>query len=205
MELRGPRVRIRPWQSRDDDLADAWPPYNDPFDALWNLPRPPSFSTGVWNSFLEYGIQRRSWAVENTSGVLIGRISLREIDEQRGQARLGVTFAAPYVGRGLGTEALILFLDYYFETLKYHLMVLDVAAPNVRAVRCYIRLGFQYVESDWRNAGPLFDRRILEQAAYAPLRRHFRNESRSLKVEFFEMRLYREEWIRRRALIGLHG
>lgn len=140
MELRGPRVLIRPWKYHDDELADDWPPYNDPFDPLWNLPRPASFGGGMWNALLEYGIYRRSWAVENNNGALIGRISLREIDERRGQARLGVTFGAPYVGRGLGTEALTLFLDYYFETLRYHLMALDVAAPNVRAVRCYTRL-----------------------------------------------------------------
>ncbi len=207
MELRGPRVFIRPWNYHDDELADDWPPYNDPFDPLWNLPRPSSFNSGMWNTLLEHGVSRRSWAVELDNGTLIGRISLREIDERRGQARLGVTFAAPYVGRGLGTEALTLFLDYYFETLRYHLMALDVAAPNIRAVRCYTRLGFQYVESDWRNAGALFDRRVLDQPMYASLRRHFRNDSRGLKVEFFEMRLRREEWIRRRTVSGAghHG
>lgn len=207
MELRGPRVLIRPWKYHDDELADDWPPYNDPFDPLWNLPRPASFGGGMWNALLEYGIYRRSWAVENNNGALIGRISLREIDERRGQARLGVTFGAPYVGRGLGTEALTLFLDYYFETLRYHLMALDVAAPNVRAVRCYTRLGFQYIESDWRSAGALFDRRVLDQPMYASLRRHFRDDPRGLKVEFFEMRLHREEWIRRRTPTGAghHG
>ncbi|PJF25984.1 MAG: N-acetyltransferase [Phototrophicales bacterium] len=206
MELRGPRVLIRPWKQHDDELADDWPPYNDPFDPLWNLPRPSSFSNGMWNALLDYGAYRRSWAVEH-GGALIGRISLREIDERRGQARLGITFAAPYVGQGLGTEALTLFLDYYFETLRYHLIALDVAAPNVRAVRCYTRLGFQYIESDWRNAGALFDRRVLDQPVYAPLRRHFRDDARGLKVEFFEMRLYREEWMRRRTPTGTghHG
>jgi RimJ/RimL family protein N-acetyltransferase len=205
MKLRGLRVLIRPWESHDDDVADTWPPYNDPFDPLWNLPRPSSFSGSVWHTFLENGARRQSWAVEDATGALIGRISLREIDRQRGQARLGVTFAAPYVGRGLGTEALTLFLDYYFGALDYRLLVLDVAAPNVRAVRCYTRLGFQYVESDWRNVSVLFDRRVLDQPRYAPLRRHFRDDMRGLKVEFFEMRLCREEWIRRRSPIGLHG
>ncbi len=85
MKLRGPRVLIRPWESHDDDVADTWPPYNDPFDPLWNLPRPSSFGGSVWHTFLENGARRQSWAVEDAGGALIGRISLREIDRQRGQ------------------------------------------------------------------------------------------------------------------------
>ncbi|NWG19274.1 MAG: GNAT family N-acetyltransferase [Chloroflexi bacterium] len=205
MELYGTRVIIRAWERHDDELADAWPPYNDPLDPLWNLPRRLSFGPEMWSSIFENGIQRRSWAVEQHDGTLIGRISLREIDERRSQARLGVTFGAPYVGRGLGTEALTLFLEYYFESLQYRMMVLDVAAPNQRAVRCYTRLGFRYVDSDWRDAGSLFDRHILELPKYAQLRRYFREDPRGLKVEFYEMQLGREEWARRRAMISRCG
>lgn len=205
MELHGARVFIRPWERFDDDQADTWPPYNDPLDPLWNLPRVLSFSSDMWSTIFENGMQRRSWAVENRSGILIGRISLREIDKNCTQARLGVTFGAPYVGRGLGSEALILFLDYYFESLNFHTLVLDVAAPNVRAVRCYTRLGFSYVDSDWRDTGSLFDQQILDRSIYASLRRHFRHDARGLKVEFYEMRLYREEWIRHRASVYHHG
>jgi RimJ/RimL family protein N-acetyltransferase len=202
MQLRGARITIRPWQRSDDELANEWPPYNDPLDPLWNLPR--QFSLGeTWSSFFEMGPPRLSWAVEDHDGRLIGRITLRERDEQKRQARLGITFGAPYVGRGLGTEALALFLDGYFfneSAGDYLAMVLDVAAPNVRAVRSYQRLGFGYVESDWRDAGSTFDRRVLDMARYRELRRFFRPSPRGLAVEFYEMRLTREEWRQSRAV-----
>lgn len=196
MQLRGARVNIRPWQRFDEELANEWPPYNDPLESLWNLPRQLSMSE-TWSSFFDMSGQRRSWAVEDGDGRLMGRISLREIDEQKGQARLGITFGAPYVGRGLGTEALALFLDGYFFSEgegNYLLMVLDVAAPNVRAVRSYQRLGFSYVGSDWREAGPSFDTRLIELARYHHLRHHFRATARGVAVEFFEMQLGRAEW-----------
>jgi RimJ/RimL family protein N-acetyltransferase len=191
MDLRSARVSLRPWQRHDDDVADEWPPYNDPFDCLWNLPRS---SGDSWSLGFETGVVRRSWAVEDWAGRLIGRISLRDIDERKAQARLGITFGAPFVSQGLGTEALRIFLDSYFAERGFHAMVLDVAAPNQRAVRCYRRLGFQYISSDWRPSGVFFDSRVLNEPRYAQLRRFFRSGPRSLQVEFFEMRLLKEEW-----------
>jgi RimJ/RimL family protein N-acetyltransferase len=201
MQLRGPRVIIRPWQRYDDELANDWPPYNDPLDPLWNLPRQTSI-TETWSSFFDVGNQRRSWAVEDYDGNLMGRISLREIDERKAQARLGITFGAPYVGRGLGTEAMAVFLDDYFTSQGFQVMVLDVAAPNVRAVRSYQRLGFSYVESDWRDAGYSFDRSVLDMPRYQSLRPFFRPSMRGVAVEFYEMRLSREEWFQHRRSLA---
>ncbi len=195
MELSGARIVIRPWQRHDDEMADKWPPYNDPLDLLWNLPRPLSFGTTAWEQYFDSSSMRRSWAVDDRAGHLIGRISLREIDERKSQARLGITFGAPYVGQGLGTQALILFMNYYFSNLGFRIMVLDVAAPNERAVRCYERLGFSYIGSDWREAGFTFDRAIIEWQCYRHLRQFFHPHSRGVSVEFFEMRLLREEWL----------
>ena len=109
MVLRSERLSLRSWTFHDDELADDWPSYNDPLEPLWNLPRQVGLAGDVW-SFFESSAMRRTWAVEDRSGHLIGRISLRDIDTRKSQARLGITFGAPYIGRGLGTEALALFL-----------------------------------------------------------------------------------------------
>lgn len=196
MELRSARIAIRPWQHHDEIEVDRWPPYNDPLEPIWNLPRQ---SGGSWGTGFDWSSTRRTWAVDDVTGHLAGRISLREVDERRGSARLGITFGAPFVSKGLGTEALALFLDYYFNELGFATMVLDVAAPNERAVRCYVRLGFQHVGNDWRCAGHYFDRRLLDSAQYAHLRRYFRQGPRCFEVQFFEMELRYEEWVERRA------
>ena len=193
MVLHSDRLSIRTWTLHDDELADEWPPYNDPTEPLWNLPRQVGFSD-QWGQLLEVTGMRRTWAVENPAGCLIGRISLREIDARKAQARLGITFGAPYIGQGLGTEALALFLDYYFTDFGFLTMLLDVAAPNQRAVRSYERLGFSFVGSDWREADSRFDRRLLDNPRYADIHKFFRLGQQGLYVEFFEMRLLKEEW-----------
>lgn len=194
MDLRSARTHIRPWRRQDDEQADEWPPYDDPLDTLWNLPRQVTASSPYWTNGFDISAMRRTWAVDDLQGQLIGRISLREIDERNGVARLGITFGAPFVGHGLGTEALALFLDYYFNDLNFRTMVLDVAGPNQRAVRSYHRLGFQTIDTDWRDAGLYFDQRVLDTPRYTNLRIFFRQGQRGLWVQFFEMRLQRDEW-----------
>lgn len=194
MVLRSERVAIRSWTFHDDELADDWPPYNDPFEPLWNLPRQVGLAHDVW-SFFESSALRRTWAVEDYSGRLIGRISLRDIDTRKSQARLGITFGSPYTSQGLGTEALALFLNYYFTELNFLIMVLDVAAPNERAVRSYEHLGFSCVGGDWRIADSRFDQRILERPHYAHLQRFFRRGQKDLYVEFYEMQLHKNDWL----------
>ena len=195
MGLHSARTYIRPWRRQDDEILDGWPAYDDPLDTLWNLPRQLTAGSTPWYEGFESAAMRRIWAVEDHSGQLIGRISLREIDERRRVARLGITFGAPYVGRGLGTEALSAFLDYYFTDLGFQTMVLDVAGPNQRAVRCYRRLGFRSVGADWRDAGYYFDNRVLNDPRYEDVRQFFRDGQRGLSVQFFEMRLDREDWM----------
>jgi RimJ/RimL family protein N-acetyltransferase len=193
MELHNARLSIRPWVYHDDELADEWPPYDDPFEPLWNLPRQVGRGSDTW-SFIDSWSNRRTWAVEDRAGRLIGRISLREIDTRKAEARLGITFGAPYIGKGLGTEALALFLDYYFTDLGFEAMLLDVAAPNERAVRSYRRLDFEHVSDDWRLADSRFDRRVLDSPRYSHLRRFFRPTPRGLEVAFHEMRLRKADW-----------
>jgi diamine N-acetyltransferase len=192
--LNGRRVRVRAWARGDALSQELWPPYTDPFHSLWNLVRS--------NGYYEYGrsAQRYVWAVDDRSGRLIGRISLREVDDERRIARLGISMGEPYVGLGLGTEALSIFFDHYFGPLNFAVLLLDVAACNVRAVRCYERLGFSYVESDWRSAGNDPALNLLNDPRFSHLLPHFRRGRFESFVEFYEMRLERADWqYRKRA------
>ncbi len=193
MDLRSPRLIIRPWRRGDDALADSWPPYNDPLEPLWNLTRHAD-AQAIYGGGFDFGGVRMTWAVENYRGDLMGRISLREVDQRLGRSRLGITFGAPFVSRGYGTEAMVLFLDHYFGPLGFTTMVLDVAAPNERAVRSYQSLGFRYIGDDWRNANYFFDRRTLDQPHYHHLHEFFRTQGHIMQVRFYEMELTKEDW-----------
>lgn len=200
LRLQGDQIVVRPWQTRDSAAQDIWTHYSDPFSSLWNIPRAP---TGFDDGDYMFTRSRYVWAIENRSRQVIGRISLREIDLHKRSARLGISLGAQYVSRGLGSAALHLFLDYYFGPLEFQVLMLDVAAINRRAVRCYERLGFQKLESDWRSAGNDPALRLLEDPAYRDITPFFRRGRYGTLVEFYEMSLCRSDWIRiRRALPG---
>lgn len=189
--IEGERVNLRWWDSRDEITQRSWPPYDDPMSTLWNIPR----SVSMYNSLLSYhSTMRRVWAIEDQHKQLVGRISLRDIDHRAQRARLGISLGAPYVGQGLGTEAMILFLDHFFEHLGFQIMVLDVAAFNERAVHCYERLGFRHVSDDWRRTSIDTPLRRLDEADYAHLQRYFRRERLGAWVLFYDMELRRAEW-----------
>lgn len=193
--LRSERLCVRPWQSRDDVAHHAWPSYQDPFHELWNLPGPIKLGEGFCSLFhLSFG-NRLVWAVDDTYQRLIGRVSLREVDYWKQRARLGISLGAPYVGRGLGTEALVLFLNYYFGAFGFATMILDVAALNQRAVRCYEHLGFGCVTHEWRNAGFDSSLHLLQQPAYQYLRPFFRRCREGTQVLFLEMELSKSRWL----------
>lgn len=192
------RVQIRPWQRPDTIAQEAWPRYDDPFATLWNLPRDHHLADDDGFHYVS-SVPRRIWAIEDRQRRLIGRISLRDIEHHARRARLGISLGAPYVGQGLGTEALILFLDYFFGQYAFLAMLLDVAAFNRRAVRCYEKLGFRHIGSDWRNAGRDASLQQLNEPRYQDLMPFFRRGARGTQVQFYEMELHRDDWRTRRA------
>ncbi|WP_129672834.1 GNAT family N-acetyltransferase [Candidatus Chloroploca sp. Khr17] len=187
--IHGKRVMLRPWQRGDTLAQELWPRYTEPFHSLWNIP-----SSNGFDLLNGQSVQRYVWAIDDRHRHMIGRISLRDIEPAGAGSRLGISIAQPYVSQGFGTEALELFLDHYFGPLGFKQLSLDVAAFNRRAVRCYDRLGFQYIDSEWRSAGNDPALRLLAEPQYADLTVFFRRNRFETLVEFYEMLLTREEW-----------
>lgn len=76
--------------------------------------------------------------------VPIGNTGLHGIDFRNGTAELGIMLGAKdYWGRGMGTEATRLMLDFGFTGLGLHCIQLRVLATNERAIRCYENTGFR--------------------------------------------------------------
>ncbi len=89
----------------------------------------------------------------------IGGVSLRDIDLTVGVAELGISIGRKeYWGRGFGTEAITLLLDWGFTVLGLHNVMLTTKAYNERALRSYRKVGFREFGRR-REAQRLGDRR----------------------------------------------
>ncbi len=103
-----------------------------------------------WVSFTIY---------DRASATPIGRLELRDIDWVAGAATLGVgLYRKNYWGKGYGTEAITLLLDYGFTVLGLHNVMLETYAYNERSLASYRKVGFKEMGRR-REAQRLGDRR----------------------------------------------
>lgn len=76
----------------------------------------------------------------------IGGLGIRDIDFTKGIAELGISIGRKdYWGKGFGTEAISLMLDYSFTVLGLHNIQLSTYAYNERAMRSYLKVGFREI------------------------------------------------------------
>ena len=76
--------------------------------------------------------------------VLLGLISINRINKISRKASIGMFIGeADQRGKGYGSEALRLILDYGFSTLNLHNIMLTVHADNEQAIACYKKAGFR--------------------------------------------------------------
>ncbi len=193
MKLRGPRVTIRPMKRADLDAMTQWRPFSDPLYRPFDFPRQSRAEQMRWFELRSKDPGRRLYTVEDEDRRVIGSLTLREIDGHR-SARLGITIGADFVSQGYGTEALRLFLYYFFQEMGFARMFLDVAATNLRAVRCYRSVGFRQVGQHYRPASDPSYRDLLREPRYRHLRPFFSHQGAVTQVLFYDMSLTREDW-----------
>ena len=199
IRLEGPRVTIRPLRKRDLDTMSGWATFDDPLYRLFDWPRRPATENGMWFAELMRDRTRVYYAVEDERHTLIGRISLRDIRGHQ-SARLGIGFGTDFVGQGYGSEALRVFLRYYFCELGFRRLVLDVSAINLRAIRCYESCGFERSGSHYEYLGRNADTAFLEKEPYQHLQRFVRNRGHRSYALAYDMVLKREDWLEQQQM-----
>lgn len=82
--------------------------------------------------------------IKNENDELIGNISLDDIDYKNGTAELGIFIGEEdNLGKGYGSEAIILLTNYGFKELRLHSIFLTTYSYNQRAIKAYKKCGFE--------------------------------------------------------------
>jgi RimJ/RimL family protein N-acetyltransferase len=96
-------------------------------------------------------VDRADWAILQ-DGEYLGEVVLMDLDAANESIEFRIALAGPHAfGRGYGTEAVRLVLDFAFERVGVHRVGLDVADYNPRAQHVYEKCGF-VVEGVQREA-----------------------------------------------------
>jgi RimJ/RimL family protein N-acetyltransferase len=77
---------------------------------------------------------------------LIGNCGFVTTDEVQRKAEVGIVIGEKdYLGKGYGTEAMNLLLDFGFNIRNLHSIRLLVYSYNERAIKCYEKCGFKAI------------------------------------------------------------
>jgi [ribosomal protein S5]-alanine N-acetyltransferase len=110
-----------------------------------DLPFPPTeedhknFLKGISSKKDDY-----MFAVETIDdNLFIGTIGLFRTNWKNGTCYVGISLSSDYQGKGYGTDAMKVLLDYIFEYININKVKLEVFSSNERAIRSYEKCGFK--------------------------------------------------------------
>ena len=143
--ITGPSVYLRPLEHEDAPILASY--LNDPAVRRTLLTYRP-LSVGQERAFLDALAKNDQdivlGVVLQDSDVLLGVTGLHRMDFRSRHAEFGLFIGDPgFWGRGLGTEATRLMLDYGFGTLNLNRVWLNVFGPHTAAQRVYEKAGFR--------------------------------------------------------------
>jgi RimJ/RimL family protein N-acetyltransferase/predicted SprT family Zn-dependent metalloprotease len=114
--------------------------------------------------------ERIDWAILH-EGEYVGEVVLNELNEAKSSMNLRIALAGPAMfGRGFGSEAVALAVDYGLQELGLAKITLSVLVDNARAIGAYEKVGFvagrEYSEGKHRFLRMSIDRfdRVLALA-----------------------------------------
>jgi RimJ/RimL family protein N-acetyltransferase len=110
-------------------------------------PMTPEAIDKLYQRYNTAGTESTGFAIYELDGMrAIGTVGLMSINHLNRTAELGIGIGErDYWGKGLGTEATRLILDYAFNVLSLHNVMLRVFSYNERAIRAYRKVGFREI------------------------------------------------------------
>lgn len=137
-------IYLRPMTRDDTDLIVRW--RNSDAVRLNFIYQEPFTREGHENwirNMVETGKAVQMIICESGDDTPLGSVYIRDIDRRHNKAEYGIFIGEESArGRGIGTVAAALMLEYCFREEKLHRVYLRAFASNARAIRSYEKAGF---------------------------------------------------------------
>jgi RimJ/RimL family protein N-acetyltransferase len=193
-KLKGERVIIRPLKRDDIDKRLKWENYPDPLYFHYNIEKMTEAQKREWYQKRKKDPKMLYLAIDNLKGELLGFLNLYDIDLKNKKAYLGIYLGYEYIDKEYGTEAIKTLLPYYFEKMRFKELYLDVTSLNQRAIKCYLKCGFEFVGTKFKKHDPRSKIDIFGNERYKDIRRYFKKEGEEILVQFEEMKITEKLW-----------
>lgn len=92
----------------------------------------------------DMGDGRYGWVICLSDDTVVGEVVINDLDEDNRSGTIRIALYDPqYYGKGYGTEAMRLAIDFGFKQANLHRISLGVFDFNPRAIRVYEKVGFK--------------------------------------------------------------
>ncbi len=138
--LVGDRVTLRPGIPEDAEILHAI--LSEPsVTQWWGKPDPHEhLAASLRGEDGEYHL-----VIEVDHAIAGGIQYYEENDPMYHYAGIDIYLSTPQQGRGLGAEAVALMVRFLIDKRQHHRIIIDPAAANTRAIKCYQSVGFRPV------------------------------------------------------------
>lgn len=138
----GSRVRLRAVQEEDLPCLVKWD--NDPEITQWAGRRFEDYQDAREWYLSRRSLQRKTYAIETDDMGLIGEIEVMNISWRLRTAELRIFIGKKELwSQGLGEDSVRALMQGLFDTTSLEEVFLRVDEDNVRARRCYSKVGFR--------------------------------------------------------------
>lgn len=187
LPLRETELTVRQWTREDMDVLAEWPKYPFPYEGLEFSFRGMS-CPGKGDVFRARQDKRDTIVLvaDHVDQPVIGYVAPNQISwAERVVGNVGLRVHPAWCNRGVGTGMLRL-LSHWLFGFGFESIRLDVAASNIRAIRCYEKVGFMRTGELWRGAPDLAGV-DLGASRYESLRPHVRMKEATPQLRFWLM------------------
>lgn len=143
--LDGEKVFVRPIQMEDTHLIVKW---RNNKNVRYNFVFQEVFTNEMHEKWMRTKVATGDVVqyiiVAKEENIPIGSIYFRDIDAKNHSAEYGIFIGEDSArGKGYGSEAAKLFVDFGFSELNLHRIMLRVFADNLQAIQSYRNAGFE--------------------------------------------------------------
>lgn len=144
-KIQGTKIILRGFEMRDKEIVFAGA--NEPLGARLTGTHGGDFTMAQIEKYIEMNIagdSRFAWLICLPDDTPVGEVIINEMDEDNRSASIRIALFDPqYYGKGYGTEAMRLAVDYGFKQGNLHRISLGVYDFNPRAIHVYEKIGFK--------------------------------------------------------------
>lgn len=146
--LFGERIILREYRKADLEYMRKWrnnPEITNNLSDIFLFPHTENNTETYLNSMLEGREDHKGFVIAHKdTEEYIGQVDLFNLDWKNRVADLGIVIGVKeLLGKGYGTEAILVLQEFVFNRMNLNRLQLDVHAFNERAIRSYIKCGFK--------------------------------------------------------------